>query len=55
VNVIWGLVNFIIGCVLIFGVGNFAPGFTFDMLMIGLGVIVVAVALALYFERVRSR
>jgi len=55
VNVIWGLVNFIIGCVLIFGVGNFAPSFTFDMLMIGLGVIVVAVALALYFERVRSR
>lgn len=55
VNVIWGLVNFIIGYVLIFGVGDFTFGFTTAVLMAGLGAIVAAVALSLYFERVRSR
>ncbi|MFC1864305.1 hypothetical protein ACFLYG_00545 [Chloroflexota bacterium] len=55
VNVIWGLVNFFIGYVLIFGVGDFAFGFTSAALMVALGTLITAVALALYFERVRGR
>ena len=54
VNVIWGLVSFLIGYVLIFGVGDFAFGFTLDVLMAGLGALVAAVALALYFGRLRG-
>ena len=55
VNVIWGMVNFLIGYVLIFGVGNFAFGLTFDVLTAGLGTLVTAIALAQYFERIRGR
>ncbi len=54
VNVIWGLVNFIIGFVLIFCVGDFTPGFTLDVLFTSLGFIVAAIALSLYFGRLRS-
>ena len=52
VNVIWGMVNFVIGYVLIYGVGDFAAGFTIDVLMVGLGGIVAATGLALLFGRV---
>lgn len=55
VNVIWGLVNFTIGYALIYGVGDFTFGFSPAVLMVGLGTIVAAVALAFYFGRVRSR
>ena len=55
VNVIWGLVNFIIGYALIYGVGDFTFGFSPAVLMVGLGAIVASVALAFYFRRVRSR
>jgi len=55
VNVIWGAVNFIIGYVLIFGVGDFTFGLTVDALMAGLGALATALGLALYFGRVRGR
>ena len=54
VNVIWGLVNFFIGYALIFGVGNFTFGFNLGVLMVALGALLTAVALARYFGRVRS-
>ena len=52
VNVIWGMVSLAIGYVLIFGVGEFAFGFTLEVLMVGLGAVVAAVGLASYFGRV---
>lgn len=55
VNVIWGMVNFVIGYALIFGVGKFVFGFTIDVLMVGIGALVTAVGLARQFGRVRSR
>lgn len=55
VNVLWGLLNFLIGYVLIFGVGKFAWGFTASALVLGLGVLVAAVGLAWYFQRVRGK
>jgi len=53
VNVIWGLVNFLIGYVLVFRVGHFTFGLTTAVLMTGLGVIVTSVCLALSFGRTR--
>jgi len=55
VNVIWGLANFVIGYVLIFGVGNFAFGFTIDMLITGLGAVFTAITLSLHFGRLHGR
>jgi len=54
VNVIWGLVNFAIGYALVWAVGDFKRGFTLDMLMLGLGAVVGAVALAWWFGRVHK-
>lgn len=55
VNVIWGLVNFLIGFVLLLGVGDFTLGLTLDTLMAALGALLAAAALARYFGRVRGR
>ncbi len=54
VNVIWGIINFIIGYVLIYGVGTFVCGFTLNVLVFGIGVLVAAAALASYFGRLRG-
>ena len=54
INVFWGLINFIIGLVLLFGVGEFQAGFTPDMLTLLLGFGGMAVFLSLYFGKVRN-
>ncbi len=54
VNVIWGVVNFLIGCALVFGVGQFQLGFSLATLMLVLGGIVMSVVLALILERMRE-
>ena len=54
VNVIWGLVNFVIGYVLVFGVGQFKFGFTLAALMLVLGGIVMSVVLAMILGRMRG-
>ncbi len=50
-NVIWGVVNFLIGYALVFGVGKFQFGFSLDTLMLILGGVVVSVVLALILGR----
>jgi hypothetical protein len=52
-NIIWGMINFLIGYALVFGVGKFQMGFTSDALMLVLGGIVMSVMLALVLERMR--
>ena len=54
VNVIWGLVNFILGYLLVAGVGDFTGGLTLDSLMVGIGVILMALMLSWHFGRVRA-
>ena len=54
VNVIWGVVNFLIGYALVFGVGQFQLGFTSDTLMLILGGIVMSVVLALILTRLQE-
>ena len=55
VNALWGLVNFVIGYVLIVGVGDFCFGLTLSVLMVGLGALLAAVILSLYFGRRHTR
>jgi hypothetical protein len=53
-NVIWGIINFLIGYVLVFGVGQFQLGFTSDTSMLILGGIVMSVVLALILTRLQE-
>jgi len=53
-NVIWGIINFLIGYALVFGVGQFQLGFTSDTLMLILGGIVMSVVLALILTRLQE-
>ena len=55
VNALWGLSNFFIGYTLIFKVGDFHFGMTRDVLMVGLGALVISVILSINFGRTRSR
>jgi hypothetical protein len=55
VNALWGLTNFFIGYTLIFKVGDFHFGMTRDVLMVGLGALVISGILAVNFGRARSR
>lgn len=54
VNVIWGLINFIAGYLLIFGVGEFQIGLTLDALAVGLGALFASVISAWFFARIRT-
>ncbi len=54
VNALWGLANFFIGYTLIFEVGDFHFGMTRDVLMVGLGALLISVALSITFGRPRN-
>ena len=54
INVIWGMVNFVIGYILLYGIGDFSTGLNMDMFTVGLGVLFAAVMLAWHFGRVRN-
>jgi hypothetical protein len=51
VNVVWGLVNFLIGYALLFGVEEFVPGLNRTAAMPALGALCTSIGLALYFGR----
>lgn len=54
VNVIWGLINFVIAYLLIRGFGDFSSGFTLDTVMVGVGVLLISIVLSLHFGKVRE-
>ncbi len=54
INVIWGVTNFVIGFLILFGVGDFSFGLTIDTAMVGVGVLGAGVGLAIHFGRVRG-
>lgn len=49
VNVLWGTANFLIGYLLLYGVGDFRPGLTIDALVVGLGALLTALGLSWHF------
>lgn len=54
VNVVWGMVNFLIGALLLYGVGEFRGGLTVDALVLAVGGALAAVGLSGHFGRVRA-
>jgi len=54
INVIWGMVNFLLGYLLLAGVGDFTIGITVDALFFGIGSVLMAVILSWHFGRVRT-
>jgi hypothetical protein len=55
VNVLWGMANFVVGYLLLYGVGDFKAGLSLDILALGLGVLFAGVGLGWHFGRVRNR
>jgi hypothetical protein len=55
VNVVWGLVNFLIGYLLFFGVGHSHFGIARSAMMAALGALLASIGLALYFGRTRRQ
>lgn len=53
-NVIWGIINFTVGYLLLNGIGNFSVGLTGDMLVATAGFSVCSIFLAWNFGRVHS-
>lgn len=55
INVIWGLINFVIGYLILAGVGDFTAGINLDALFFALGVLMMALILSWHFGRLRAR
>jgi hypothetical protein len=53
-NVIWGIINFIAGYLLLNEVGNFSVGLTMDMFVVIIGFSVGSIFLAWNFGRIHS-
>jgi hypothetical protein len=54
VNVFWGLVNFVIGYLLLTGIGQFTYRPSIDSLVVGLGIVVMSLFLSRHFGRLHS-
>jgi hypothetical protein len=55
VNVIWGLINLVVGWLLVTAVGDFTTGLSADMLVLMGGFTLMALVLAWYFGRLRNQ
>jgi hypothetical protein len=51
VNVLWGFANFVIGYLLLTGIGHFTFGPSIDSLVVGLGIVAISLVLSLRFGR----
>jgi hypothetical protein len=49
VNVVWGLINLVVGYVLLAGVGPFTFGLSLDALIVGVGALLMGWRLASHF------
>ena len=55
INVLWGFVNLVVGYLLLVRVGDFDPRSSVDMLLPGVGGLMMAVLLARTFGRVHAK
>ena len=55
VNVLWGMTNFGIGYLLLFGVGDFKGGLSLDVFVVALGALIASLGLSWHFGRVRNQ
>ncbi len=54
INVIWGMANFVIGFLLLYGIGTFKAGLNMGTCTVGVGILLTAIGLSLHFGRVRN-
>jgi len=54
VNVLWGFVNFVIGYLLLTGIGHLTYSPSIDSLVVGLGIIAIALVLSRHFGRLHG-
>lgn len=54
INVFWGSLNFIIGYLLLEGIGEYQGGLSADALALGLGFFLMSSFLSVYFGRVHQ-
>lgn len=54
INVIWGIGNFVVGVLLLAGIGRFELGINADTLAFVIGIVMISSVLAWYFGRVRN-
>jgi hypothetical protein len=55
VNVIWGMLNFVFGYLLLFTIGEFKIGLSVDALAVALGAFLMSVTLSWYFGRLPAK
>lgn len=54
INVIWGMGNFVVGVLLLAGIGRFELGINADTLAFVIGIVMISSVLAWHFGRVRN-
>jgi hypothetical protein len=54
VNVLWGFANFVIGYLLLTGIGHFTSGASIDSLIVGLGMVAISLVLSRQFGRLHG-
>ena len=54
VNVLWGLANFVIGYLLLTGIGHFTSGASIESLVVGLGIVAISLVLSRQFRRLHG-
>jgi hypothetical protein len=54
VNVLWGFANFVIGYLLLTGIGHFTSGASIDSLVVGLGIVAISLVLSRQFGRLHG-
>jgi hypothetical protein len=54
VNVLWGSANFLIGYLLLTGIGHFTCGPSIDSLVVGLGIVAISLVLSRQFGRLHG-
>ena len=54
INVFWGIVNFVVGVLLLTGIGKFELGINADTLAFVIGIVMISSVLAWHFRRVRN-
>lgn len=54
INVFWGIGNFVVGVLLLAGIGRFELGINADTLAFVIGIVMISSVLAWHFGRVRN-
>ncbi len=54
VNTLWGLANFVLGFLLLKGIGDYRLAFTLDTFSVSLGILAISITLAIHFGDIQK-